>query len=156
MISHEPSTYLCPFCDWLNGNETEYKQDTDIVFQDETVTAFVAPKWWVNNPGHIIIIPNQHFENLYSIPDDILTAVYRTVKKIAVAMRQTYDCTGISTRQHNEPDGNQSVWHLHVHVFPRYKNDKLYQNHDNKSNATPEDRRKYVDLLKPKLQEKIQ
>ena len=153
MISHEPSTYICPFCHWLNGNETELKQNNDIVFQDKATTAFVAPKWWVNNPGHVIVIPNKHHENLYSIPDDILAAVYKTAKKVAVAMRQVYDCTGTSTRQHNEPDGNQSVWHLHVHVFPRHKDDKLYQNHENKLTASPQDRQKYVELLKPKLQE---
>jgi histidine triad (HIT) family protein len=86
MKSHQPLDCLCPFCDWLNGNETEYKQNSDIVFQDEFVTAFISPKWWVNNPGHVIIIPNRHYENLYEIPDDLLSRVYITAKKLAIAM----------------------------------------------------------------------
>ena len=45
----------------------------------------------------------------------------------------TYDCQGISTRQHNEPAGDQDVWHFHVHVYPRYDNDDLYKNHDRKA-----------------------
>jgi histidine triad (HIT) family protein len=49
MFSHEPPNYLCPFCDWLAGNETDYKQNSDIVYQNDHVTAFIAPKWWVNN-----------------------------------------------------------------------------------------------------------
>jgi diadenosine tetraphosphate (Ap4A) HIT family hydrolase len=41
-------------------------------------------------------------------------------------LRISTGCTGISTRQHNEPDGKQDVWHLHVHVTPRFKDDQLY------------------------------
>jgi len=51
-------------------------------------------------------------------------------------------------RQHNEPDGGQDVWHFHVHVFPRYKDDKLYQNHDKKRYVDKKDRQQYVNKLK--------
>lgn len=110
MHPHQPDDYLCPFCDWLAGNETDYKRNADIVYQNADVTAFISPKWWANNPGHVIVIPNQHFENIYSIPDDILAKVQIVAKKIAIALRESYEgCTGTSTRQHNEPDGNQDV-----------------------------------------------
>lgn len=149
MISHAPADYVCPFCDWLAGNETAYKQNNDIVYQDDTTMAFVSPKWWVNNPGHVIVIPKQHHENLYTIPDETLAEVYKTVKKVAVALRATYqNCTGTSTRQHNEPDGNQDVWHFHVHVYPRYPGDDLYKNHDNKRFVEPEERTAYADRLR--------
>ncbi len=149
MFSHQPSDYICPFCDWLAGNETEYKRNSDIVYQDDEVTAFIAPKWWVNNPGNVIIIPNHHRENIYDIPDQQLAAVYAVIKQIAIAIRNTYDgCEGTSTRQHNELAGNQSVWHFHAHVFPRYENDRLYQNHDNKSFVEPERRKEYADKLR--------
>lgn len=154
MISHEPKDYLCPFCDWLNGNETEYKQNSDTVYQDNNVTAFIAPKWWANNPGHVIVIPNHHYENLYSITDEALSQVYAAVKKVGVAIREVYDCTGVSTRQHNEPDGNQDVWHFHVHIYPRHKDDRLYQNHDNKRFVSPEERKPYAAKLKKYLEEK--
>ena len=39
MYSHQPDNYVYPFCDWLSGNETEYKQNSDIVFQNDKVTA---------------------------------------------------------------------------------------------------------------------
>ena len=104
--------YLYPFCDWLAGNETSLKQNSDIVYQNEFVTAFISPKWWVNNPGHVIVIPNNHTENIYTISNTMLGYVYKTSKKIAVALRSSYEgCTGTSMRQHNEPDGNQDVWH---------------------------------------------
>jgi histidine triad (HIT) family protein len=100
------------------------------VFQNEFATASVAPKWWVNNHGHVLVVPNKHYENLYDIPDDVLGEVYKVVKKVAIALRSTYDCDGTSTRQHNEPAGNQDVWHFHAHVYPRFKDDDLYKNHD--------------------------
>jgi len=152
MFSHQPNDYICPFCNWLAGNETPYKQNNDIVYQDENVTAFISPKWWINNPGHVIVIPNAHHENIYSIPDEALAAIYSTAKQMAVAIRNSYNnCTGTSMRQHNEPDGNQDVWHFHVHVFPRYANDDLYLNHENKRFVEPEERKKYVDKLRSYL-----
>ena len=147
-MNHEPHDYMCPFCDWLAGNETDYKKNSDIVFQDSMVTAFISPKWWVNNPGHVIIIPNQHVENLYDIPDELLAAVYIATKRIAIAMRKSYGCDGTSTRQHNEPAGNQDVWHFHTHLFPRYENDQLYQNHENKRFVSPAERQVYADKLR--------
>lgn len=155
MHSHQPADYLCPFCDWLAGNETELKQNSDIVYQNNDVTAFIAPKWWINNPGSVIIIPNYHYENIYDIQDDSLLNVYKTVKTLAIAIRDSYDeCTGISTRQHNEPAGNQDVWHFHVHVFPRFENDELYKNHDNKRFVSAAERKKYSDVLRQYLSSK--
>ena len=128
-FSHEPEGYACPFCGFLAGKPDKYKSADDIVYRNEFTTAFVAPKWWINNKGHVLVVPNKHYENIYSIPDDELAEVYKTVKKIAIAIRSTYDCDGTSTRQHNEPAGNQDVWHFHAHVYPRYTGDNLYQNH---------------------------
>ena len=156
MFSHEPKDYLCPFCDWLAGNETEYKQNSDIVYQNELVTAFVSPKWWLNNPASVIVIPNGHAQNLYDISDESLAAVYSVVKQVAIAIRNTYaDCAGTSVRQHNEPEGNQNVWHFHAHVFARYKNDRLYQNHDKKQFVDPSRRKEYADMLKDYFASKV-
>lgn len=148
MFDHEPSNYVCPFCRLLAGEESEHNRKLDIVYQNEFATATVAPKWWVNNPGHVLVVPNKHYENLYSIPDEDLAEVYKVVKKVAIAVRITYDCEGTSTRQHNEPAGHQDVWHLHVHVYPRYTDDKLYQNHDQAGYVDPEKRLPYANKLR--------
>lgn len=143
-FNHEPEDYLCPFCALLNGHEDEFATLNDIVYQNEHVTAKIAPKWWVDNPGNVLVIPNKHYENIYDIPEDVMTEVYKVVKKIAIAIRSTYGCDGMSTRQHNEPAGNQDVWHFHVHVFPRYKDDNLYLNHADNRFATGEERAPYA------------
>ena len=154
--SHEPDNYICPFCNFFAGNETDYNKKQDIVYQDESVTAFIAPTGWANNLGHVLVVPTRHYENIYSIPDDELATVYKAVKKIAIAIRSTYGCSGVSTRQHNEPAGDQDVWHLHVHVFPRYEDDELYSNHRQIESLGSELRAPYAEKLQAYFAEHVE
>jgi histidine triad (HIT) family protein len=151
MYSHAPGDYSCPFCLLLAGvaNENAWSVQTDIVYQDATVTAFIGAKQWPNNRGHVIIIPNQHFENLYDLPDSAVLVIHRTARIVALAMKQAYACDGVSTRQHNEPAGNQDVWHYHLHVFPRYPDDDLYVTEPEHMPA--QDRVAYARRLQAKL-----
>ncbi|HSE29629.1 MAG TPA: HIT family protein [Candidatus Saccharimonadales bacterium] len=148
MYKHEPKEYLCPFCHFLAGNEDKYNNTEDIVYQTKLATAFVSPKWWINNPGHVLVVPNGHYENIYNIPDEHLAEVAKVTKKVAIAIRETYNCAGTSTRQHNEPAGNQDVWHLHVHVFPRHESDDLYLNTNEHRFVNEAERKPYADKLK--------
>ncbi|WCO65198.1 HIT family protein [Iamia majanohamensis] len=87
----------------------------------------VNPGWWPRNPGSVLVIPVEHHENLYELPLRLATPMLRAVQSAASAMRTAYGCDGISTRRHNEPAGNQDVWHHHVHVIPRWEGDDLYR-----------------------------
>jgi histidine triad (HIT) family protein len=147
-FNHEPAGYICPFCQFIAGKPDRYNVEEDIVYRNEHTTAFIAPKWWANNKGHVLVLPNKHYENIYTVPDDALAEVYKTVKKVATAIRSTYGCQGTSTRQHNEPAGDQDVWHLHVHVYPRYTNDMLYHNHDQAAFVDAELRLPYAQKLR--------
>lgn len=148
MYNHEPKNYQCPLCRLVRGEDDEINKKESIVYQDQTTLAYVSPKWWINNPGHVIVIPKKHVENIYNISDDLFSAVYKTAKKIAIAIKEAYQCDGTSMRQHNESAGNQDTWHFHVHVFPRYENDELYKNHDKKRWATHEERLKFINKWK--------
>lgn len=147
-MNHEPAGYDCPFCRLVRGEEGRWNLQDDVVWRDERTTAFVAPKWWPGNEGHAIVIPNAHVENLYAIDDELLGAVYATVRRTAIALRDAYLCSGTSTRQHNEPAGYQDVWHLHVHVFPRYDGDGLYTRHGESRWATAAERAPYAERLR--------
>jgi histidine triad (HIT) family protein len=125
---------------------------SDIVWQDRQTTAFVSPKWWNASPAHVLVIPNEHFENLYGIPEDVLGAVYATAKRVARALKVAYGCQGTSTRQHNEPAGGQDVFHFHVHVYPRSEGDRLYETHPDVRWTTPEERAPYAERLREVLQ----
>lgn len=152
MYNHEPENYECPMCQRVEGSGNKYAAPTDIVRENSDVMAFISPKWIGANEGHVIVIPKRHVENLYDIANDELFAVYATAKKVAVAMKKAYVCDGVSTRQHNEPAGNQDVWHYHVHVFPRYSGDNLYLSHkEQKWVEDPNERKKFADKLKKYL-----
>ena len=145
---HEPPGYDCPFCRLAHGVETERNRLDDIVWRDEATMAFVAPKWWPRNHGHVIVVPLDHVENIYAIDDALLGDVYASAKRIALALKEAYACDGTSMRQHNEPAGYQDVWHLHVHVFPRWENDDLYVLHEEQHWTTPEERAPYAERLR--------
>jgi histidine triad (HIT) family protein len=147
-ISHAPAGYECPMCHLLAGHSTEIDAVEDIVRRTDGAAAFVASQWWPNNPGHVMVVPTEHHENLYSIPADAYAAVGDLVREVAVAIRATYGCDGVSTRQHNEPAGNQDVWHLHVHVFPRYEGDRLYYTRPEPGIASFDDRQVYAKRLR--------
>lgn len=121
------------------------------MFRDAHVTVFMASKNWPNNRGHVLVVPNRHYENVYELPDELGTPIHAAIRRIALAMKTAYECAGVSTRQHNEPDGNQDVWHFHTHVYPRYKRDMLYLTRGKAT--TLEERRPYADKLRAALVE---
>lgn len=128
MYNYAPSEYICPFCLLIQGMEstqTQLKQ-TDIVFQTPDVTTFMATRKYPNNPGHVLIIPNEHFENIYDLPLALSSKIHALSRDIALAMKADYQCDGIMLRQHNEPAGDQNIWHYHLHVIPRYQNDGFH------------------------------
>lgn len=128
MYTNEPAGYLCPFCLLAEGIDDERvkSRQSDIVFRDNDVIAFMCATQWPNNHGHVLIVPARHYENIFDLPVEIATRIHEVAREIALTMKEVYGCPGISTRQHNEPAGNQEVWHYHLHVFPRYHNDNLY------------------------------
>jgi histidine triad (HIT) family protein len=143
--THEPAGYDCPFCDFPAEREAE------VVHRDEKVFAIIAPRWWPRNAGHVLIIPVAHHENLYDLPSADGHAVFDATQRLARAMRAAYGCAGVSTRQHNEPAGNQDVWHFHQHLFPRYPGDDLYGTLP-EPNWLPADRRQaYAERLRDAL-----
>jgi histidine triad (HIT) family protein len=148
VYSHEPENYNCPLCGVVSGSFDALTQKSDIVYETEHVTAWIAPGWWPNNPGHVIIVPNRHIENIYVMPAELHMHLYEAARQVAIALKQVYGCEGTSTRQHNEPAGYQEVWHYHLHVFPRYHNDRLYELTPERRWTAPEERIPYAEKLR--------
>ncbi|MBY0010415.1 HIT family protein [Paenibacillus typhae] len=147
-VIHEPQHYQCPFCLLIQGIENEHvlSRQPDIFYHDELVTAFIASHWWPGNPGHVLIIPNKHIENIYSLTGELSDRIHRLEIDVAKALKETYRCDGVSSRQHNEPSGGQDVWHYHLHVFPRYEQDQLYTSRARRT--TVEERMLYSSMLR--------
>jgi histidine triad (HIT) family protein len=143
MISHAPAHYRCPFCAVARAEFSDsfpLSRAEDVIWRSELVTAFICLWRSPRNTGHVLVVPNQHFENLYELPLEFATEIACVSRAVALAFKAVYLCDGVSTRQHNEPSGNQDVWHFHTHIFPRYKNDWLYLTYLFGRNATLSER----------------
>jgi len=152
MKSHIPANYVNPFELVAKGIENEhvYTKKSDVLFQDQEVTAFISAGQWHKTKRHVLIIPNEHFENIYKIPDPILARIHSLSARIAIAMTEAYGCDGIAIRQNNEPAGGQDVWHYHVHVIPRYDGDDF--RHAKFKHMPETERKKYAEKLRPVLE----
>lgn len=149
MFNNAPEDYNCPFCLLAAGieNESVISLQSDIVYKDEHLLAFICAQQWPYNKGHVLVIPREHFENIYDLPDYLAWRIHSIARRIAIAMKLAYQCDGISTRQHNEKCGDQEVWHYHLHVFPRYSEDSLYEIPEGDTMPV-EERSGYAALLK--------
>jgi histidine triad (HIT) family protein len=106
----------CIFCKIANGeipSRTIYEDDDFRVILD------LAPA----TKGHALILPKEHFKNLYEISDDTAAKVLPLAKKMAEKMTNRLGCEGFNLIQNNNEIAGQSVFHFHMHLIPRYTDD---------------------------------
>ena len=148
--THAPVGYICPICLGVQQieNDNTLIHTTDIVHRDELVTVLINSFFVGNNPGHAIVVPNSHVENIYTMPTEIGHRVFTVAQQVALALKVAYQCQGITLRQNNEPAGDQHAFHFHLHVFPRYDNDGFNSvTPEQKQLAKPIERAKYARKL---------
>lgn len=106
----------CIFCKLANGDIP-----TATVYEDEYLRAIMdaAPA----NKGHIIILPKSHAANIYELEDEYISRAFVLAKKLAVALKKLTGCDGVNILQNNGGAAGQTVFHFHVHVIPRFKDD---------------------------------
>ena len=75
--------------------------------------------------GHVIVLPKNHAANIYELPDEDASKIMIVAKKIATAIEKAYHCDGVNILQNNGEAAGQTVFHLHVHVIPRFKGDTV-------------------------------
>ena len=107
---------ICIFCKLANGDIP-----TATVYEDEYLRAIMdaAPA----NKGHIIILPKSHAANIYELEDEYVSRAFVLAKKLAVALKKLTGCDDVNILQNNGGAAGQTVFHFHVHVIPRFKND---------------------------------
>ena len=93
------------------------------VYEDEATLAFmdVMPQ----ADGHTLVIPKSPSRNLLDADPAALGALMATVRKVAIAVRAAFDAEGILIKQFNEPAAGQTVFHLHIHILPRFTGEDL-------------------------------
>ena len=106
----------CIFCKIANGeipSFTLYEDDMFRVIFDLSPAA----------KGHALILPKEHFRNLFELDDEYAAALMPLAKKVATALSLELKCDGFNLLQNNEEIAGQTVFHFHIHLIPRYKDD---------------------------------
>ncbi len=75
--------------------------------------------------GHCLVIPKAPVRNLLDASDDVLVKLYPAIAKVARAAKSAFNADGLTIQQFNEAAGGQIVFHMHVHVIPRFEGVKL-------------------------------
>lgn len=73
--------------------------------------------------GHALILPKEHYKNIYELPQETAGEAMKLAKKMAVRMTERLSCDGFNILQNNGETAGQSVFHFHMHLIPRYLND---------------------------------
>ncbi len=112
----------CPFCSIVSG-----EAPASIVYEDEDVLAFMdlSPA----TVGHTLVVPREHWENIYEVPEETLAKVIAVVKRVSIAIKKSVDTDGIMVIQNNGRAAGQVVFHLHFHVIPANSNFGVRRGH---------------------------
>lgn len=101
----------CIFC-----NIIQKKAPASVVYEDDKTIAFMSIQ-----PifiGHTLVVPKTHYENIYEIPKEELSELFKIVKKIAPAIKTAVSAEGIRLIQNNGKAAGQVIFHMHVHIIP--------------------------------------
>ena len=107
----------CVFCNLANGvwdSATLYEDGDFRVILD------LGPA----SKGHALILPKAHYANIYEIPEELAAKAIVLAKKMAAVMTEALGCDGFNIVQTNGEAAGQTVFHFHMHLIPRYKDDK--------------------------------
>ena len=77
--------------------------------------------------GHCLILPKKHYADIYEIPEELLAKAAVLAKKIAIRLTKAMGCDGFNIVQNNKPAAGQTVFHFHMHLIPRYKDDNAIE-----------------------------
>lgn len=108
----------CVFCRIVAGELPASK-----VYEDEHTLVIMDLQ--SVNPGHMLVVLKPHHTNIYSVNGEEAGAVFRTAAYMARVAKKAYGCEGVTLLQANETASAQTVFHLHVHVLPRWHGDGM-------------------------------
>ena len=108
----------CIFCRIISGeipSTTIYENSKFKVIMD------IAPA----NKGHVLILPKEHYDNIYDIDTATAGELFELAVMTARALKSVLDCDGMNILQNNGTVARQTVFHFHMHIIPRYEGDTV-------------------------------
>lgn len=106
----------CIFCKIANGeipSKTLYEDERFRVILD------LGPA----TKGHALILPKEHYANLYELPEELAGETMKLAKRMVAKMTEQLKCEGFNLIQNNGDMAGQTVFHFHMHMIPRYQAD---------------------------------
>lgn len=104
----------CIFCKIVAGeipSNTIYEDDEFKVILDASPAS----------RGHSLILPKEHYADIYEIDEEAAGRAMKLAKKLAIRMTEALSCDGLNILQNNHEVAGQTVFHFHMHLIPRYK-----------------------------------
>lgn len=108
----------CIFCKISNG---EIPSATVYEDEDFRVILDLGPA----SRGHALILPKEHYANVYELPEAYVAKAFVLAKKLAARMKDALGCAGVNILQNNGTAAGQTVFHFHIHLIPRYEEDQV-------------------------------
>ena len=108
----------CIFCKLANG-----EIPTATLYEDEDFRVILDAS--PATKGHALIIPKEHYANLYELDDELAAKALVLAKKMITKLTEVLGCDGYNIVQNNEEVAGQTVFHFHMHMIPRYRGDKV-------------------------------
>lgn len=106
----------CIFCKLANGDIP-----TNVIYEDDTFTVIMDAS--PATKGHALILPKDHYANIYELDEEVAGKAFELAKKLATEMTEKLHCDGFNIVQNNGEVAGQTVFHFHMHLIPRYEND---------------------------------
>ena len=110
-----PSSH-CIFCDMIRG-----AAEVSVCYEDDVALAFmdIQPV----NPGHVLVVPREHFESLVDLPPDLGMHLFRVATRLGPVVRAVSHAEGMNIVVNSGRAAGQDVFHYHVHLIPRREGD---------------------------------
>ncbi|QUI21276.1 HIT family protein [Vallitalea pronyensis] len=108
----------CLFCNVANGNMA-----SSTIFENSEFRVVLDP--FPASKGHTLIIPKEHIENIYELDTESASRLFALATHIAKVLKNIYQCDGLNIIQNNGEAAGQTVFHFHLHLVPRYKDDHV-------------------------------
>ncbi|MCC7574534.1 HIT family protein [Candidatus Woesearchaeota archaeon] len=134
----------CIFCKIVKNESPCWK-----IYEDKLVIAIFDIYPAIE--GHILVIPKKHYKDIYDIPEDLISHISKICKKIALNIKKTIGVEAVNLIQGSGKYAQQDIFHFHMHVIPRRKNDDFKLHYEPKINI----KQKFDDLLNKISSEKI-
>lgn len=134
----------CIFCKIVNK-----EIPAAIIHETDDFLAFVNTQ--PVNFGHSLVIPKNHFNNIYDLPKEVLEKLGGELQKVSVGIKKAMKAEGINIDMNNDPAAGQVIFHAHFHIIPRFQGDGFEHWKPRKYEHSEQ-----IKKIAEKIQEKIQ